>query len=83
MIHAVESMPGEGMTLRTVSLQGTQLTASERRRLAFQQQARASANPDLHKQAPRLHEAPQDDPYRYRLDYQSKGTPWLGDVFGH
>lgn len=69
--------------MRTVSFQGTQLTPGQRRQLAFQQQARASANPDLHKQAPRLHEAPQDDPYRFRLDYQPKCTPWLGDVFGY
>lgn len=76
--------------MRTVSFQGSRLTESDRRRLAQQQQARAFINPVLQQQVA-LAEANlarlqadenRDDPYRYRLDHQAKGTPWLGDVFG-
>jgi len=91
MIQSTESKPGEGMTLRTVSLQGTQLSASERRRLEFQRRFKAS-NPDLaasvdtaierHRQA--VEQGSQfDDPYRFRFESQSRFTPWLGDVFGY
>lgn len=77
--------------MRIVSFQGARLTDSDRRRLAQQQQARAFINPVLQQQVA-LAEANlarlqadenRDDPYRYRLDHQAKGTPWLGDVFGH
>lgn len=75
--------------MRTVSLQGVRLTESDRRRLALQQQARSFMNPVLQQQVAealaqvdRLQSQPHDDPYRYRLDYQAKGTPFLGDVFG-
>lgn len=75
--------------MRTVSFQGSQLSASDRRRLALQQHVRSFMTPALQQQVhqtlaavDRLRESPQDDPYRFRLDYQSKGTPWLGDVFG-
>lgn len=43
MIQAVESKPGEGMTLRKVSHQGMTLSASQRRRLALQQLVKPAA----------------------------------------
>lgn len=76
------------MTL-IASFQGTRLSASDRRRLALQRQVRSFMNPVLQQQVAetlaqveKLQNEPQDDPYRYRLVYQAKGTPWLGDVFG-
>lgn len=40
MISAVQGKPGDGMTFKTVSFQGTQLSAGQRRTLAFQQSMR-------------------------------------------
>ena len=78
--------------MRTVSHQGLQLSASQRRQLAFQQQSRAAfLNPVFQQQ---LDEAlanldrlqaqglKAENPNKYSLDYQTKGTPWCGDVFG-
>lgn len=78
--------------MRTVSFQGIQLSASERRRLQFQQQTRqafpnpalaASVDAALERQREASEQGPQDDPYKFRLEYQSRGTPWVGDVFGY
>lgn len=79
--------------MRTVSFQGIQLSAAQRRQLAFQQQARASIlNPVLEHQliealaaADRVREqgGKYENPNKFSLDYATKGTPWLGDVFGH
>lgn len=41
MIQINTSLPAQGMTLRTVSFQGTQLSESQRRNLALQQQVKA------------------------------------------
>ena len=76
--------------MRTVSFQGSRLTESDRRRLAQQQQARAFINPVLQQQVAQIEanlarlQADENrvDPYRYRLDYQAKGTPFVGDAFG-
>jgi len=75
--------------VRRVSFQGSRLTDSDRRRLAQQQQCKPFMNPVLQQQVDealaaveKLKSEPYDDPYRYRMDHQSKGTPWLGDVFG-
>lgn len=75
--------------MRTVSFQGAQLSANERRRLHQQQQVKAFINPVIQQHVSialerldTLRLDPQDDPYRYRLDYQAKGTPFLGDAFG-
>ncbi|MCY1278773.1 hypothetical protein D9M68_226380 [compost metagenome] len=78
--------------MKTVSFQGTQLSAGQRRQLAFQQQAQqAFLNSVLQQQmveAEARLRAYQDaggrgeNPNKFKLEHQSKGTPWLGDVFG-
>ncbi|MGL4317338.1 MAG: hypothetical protein ACRCTL_12090 [Pseudomonas sp.] len=78
--------------MRTVSFQGGQLTAGQRRQLAFQQQTRAAfLSPVLEQQltdalaaADRFKEqgGKYDDPNKFRHDYATKGTPWVGDCFG-
>lgn len=92
MIQATESKPGEGMTLRTVSFQGTQLTEAQRRRLAMQQQARPFLNTHLAQQVEETlaavdkmrEEGTQgENPNKFRFESESRGTPWLGDVFGY
>lgn len=74
---------------RVVSFQGTQLTPSERRLLEQQRQVRSFMNPVLQQQVEatlakvdQLRAESQDDPYRYRLEYHAKGTPFVGDAFG-
>jgi len=48
MIRPVEGLPGEGMTLRTLSFHGHDISAGQRRQLAFQNQTRAAfLNPIL------------------------------------
>lgn len=76
--------------MRTVSFQGTQLSANQRRQLAFQQQAKASfLNPELQQMlADSLAEQERRKalgikPERiWFVERNEKGTPWLGDVFG-
>jgi len=89
MIQMTESKPGEGMTLRTVSFQGTQLTSGQRRRLQEQQQARAFVNPILQQQVNETLaalEARQSEgikPERqWFLERQERGTPCVADLFG-
>lgn len=73
--------------MRTVSFQGTQLSASQRRNLAFQQQARAFLSPVLQEQvtqtlalAQRSHAVrPKSE---WTVVFSQKGTPCLADVFG-
>lgn len=76
---------------RTVSFQGTQLSASDRRRLAMQQ-LKPFLNTHLAQQVEQTLEAVEklreegkqgENPNKFRLEYESKGTPWLGDVFGY
>lgn len=77
--------------MKTFSLQGIHLSASERRRLEFQRLLKATPNPDLaasvdasiERDRQAVEQATQDDPYRYRLESQTRGTPFLGDLFGN
>lgn len=79
--------------MKTVSFQGTQLSAGQRRQIEAQQRlSGAFLNPHLRQvvdqgiaELERQKAAgvtPSDD-HKYRLDYATKGTPWLGDVFGY
>lgn len=93
MIKSVNGIPGEGMTLRTLSFSGHDISASQRRALAFQQQIRAAfLNPVLEQQltdalaaVDRFKEqgGKYEHPNKFRHDYATKGTPWVGDVFGY
>lgn len=78
--------------MRTVSFQGTQLSESQRRNLAMQQQARSFMNPHLAQQVDATILAVEkmreegtrgENPNKFRLESESRGTPYLGDVFGH
>jgi len=89
MIQMTESKPGEGMTLRTVSFQGTQLTSGQRRRLQEQQQARPFVNPVLQQQvnetlaALDARQSQGIKPERqWFLERQERGTPCVADLFG-
>jgi hypothetical protein len=78
--------------MRTVSQQGLQLSAAQRRQLAFQQQTRAAfLNPVLEQQladalaaADRFKEqgGKYENPNKYHVESTAKGTPWVGDCFG-
>ena len=77
--------------MKTVSFQGTQITAGQRRQLAFQQQARAAfLNPVLAESidqtiqllAERKEQGAKPERVWF-LDYESKGTPFVGDCFGY
>ncbi|OLU30706.1 hypothetical protein BVH03_09455 [Pseudomonas sp. PA15(2017)] len=78
--------------MRTVSFQGTQLTAGQRRQMEQRQQAKpAFLAPHLQqmlddsaREIARMKEqgTQGENPNKFKLDYQVKGTPWLGDVFG-
>lgn len=90
MIQAVQGLPGEGMTLRTVSFKGTALSASDRQTMALRERVRATLiNPTLQAQVDetlaKLDQRKEQGakPERvWSLDYTEKCTPWLGDVFG-
>lgn len=89
MIQIIESKPGEGMTLRTVSFQGTQLTSRQRRRLQQQQQARAFVNPVLQQQMndtfaelDRRKQQGIKPERQWFLDRQERGTPCVAEMFG-
>ena len=78
--------------MKTVSFQGTQLSASQRRRLAMQQQAKPFLNTHLAQQVEQTLEAVEklreegtqgENPNKFRFESESRGTPWLGDVFGY
>ena len=90
MIHIVEGKPGDGM--KTVSLQGTQLSASERRRLELQRRYKATPNPNLMQMvddgcaaADKLREEGKqgENPNKFRFESESRSSPFLGDVFGY
>ncbi|MBK57302.1 MAG: hypothetical protein CML01_00500 [Pseudomonas sp.] len=79
--------------MRTVSFQGTQLSKSQRDRLAFQQQTRAGfLNNHLQQQvdetlaalqARKEQGTPPVKPERkWFLEYQAKGTPCVAELFG-
>ncbi|ARS49001.1 hypothetical protein PSMEN_11605 [Ectopseudomonas mendocina] len=77
---------------RTVSFQGTQLSASDRRRLAMQQQLKPFLNTHLAQQVEQTLEAVEklreegtqgENPNKFRHDTTSRGTPYLGDLFGY
>lgn len=76
--------------MRTVSFQGLQLSQAQRRQLAFQQQARqAFMNSQLAQQVEQIERAVAQrreegaKPERvWTVETNSRGTPWLGDVFG-
>lgn len=85
MIQPVESLPGEGMTLRTVSHQGAHLSASQRRTLALRQQVQASfMNTHLTAMVnDALAKSETAKPERiWFVDRTEKGTPFVGDAFG-
>ncbi|TBU73713.1 hypothetical protein [Phytopseudomonas daroniae] len=77
--------------MRTVSFQGIQLTAGQRRQHAFQQQAKASflsasLQQILDDSAAELAKRKEQGAKPERIwfvDRIEKGTPWLGDVFGY
>lgn len=76
--------------MRTVSLQGTQLSASERRSIELRRQVQASfINPVLQAQVDQINTQLDQrkeqgaKPERvWFVEVSEKGTPWLGDVFG-
>lgn len=78
--------------MKTVSLQGTQLSASERRRLDLQRRYKATPNPNLLQMvddacaaADKLREegTQGENLNKFRFESESRGTPYLGDVFGY
>lgn len=93
MIQAAQGLPGEGMTLRTVSFKGAQLSAGQRRQLAFQQQIKSSfLNPILVEQMEQTLAAVDrmreqgikgENPNKFKHESTTKGTPWVGDAFGY
>jgi len=76
---------------RTVSFQGTQLSAGQRRQIAFQQQAKASflgahlqqMLDDSFAELERRKEQGAKPERVWFVERNEKGTPWLGDVFGY
>lgn len=75
--------------MKTVSFQGTQLTAGQRRTMQMQQQARAFVNPILQQQVTETLAAvdarqPQGiKPERHWfLERQERGTPCVAELFG-
>ena len=78
--------------MKTVSLQATQLSASERRRLDLQRRYKATPNPNLMQMvddacaaADKLREEGKqgENPNKFRHDTISRGTPYVGDLFGY
>lgn len=75
--------------MRTVSFQGTQLTAGQRRTMQMQQQVRAFMNPILQQQvnetlaAVEARQSQGIKPERqWFLERQERGTPCVADLFG-
>lgn len=85
MIQMATCKPGEGMTLRSVSHQGVQLSESQRRTLVLRQQVQATFMND-HLTAmvtEALVKSETAKPERiWFVDRTEKGTPFLGDAFG-
>lgn len=79
--------------MKTVSFQGAQLSAGQRRQLAFQQQTKtAFLNPFLADQIEQTIAAVDrmkeqgikgENPNKFTLESTTKGTPWVGDAFGY
>lgn len=78
--------------MKTVSFQGTALTESQRRQLAQRQAMRPFMNSHLSQMVDdtlaavdKMREEGKqgENPNKFRFEYESKGTPWLGDVFGY
>jgi len=78
--------------LKTVSLQGTQLSASERRRLDLQRRYKATPNPNLMQMvdeacaaADKLREEGKqgENPNKFRFESESRSAPFVGDFFGY
>lgn len=77
--------------MRTVSFQGVQLTAGQQRRQAFQKQVKtaflsAPLQNMLDESFAELDRRKEQGVKPERIwfvDRIEKGTPWLGDVFGH
>ncbi|MDG9926358.1 MULTISPECIES: hypothetical protein [unclassified Pseudomonas] len=77
--------------MKTVSFQGTQLSASERRRIEQQRQVRSFLNPHLTQQVDealaavdKLREEGNygENPNKFRLFSETKSAPYVGDLFG-
>jgi hypothetical protein len=75
--------------MRTVSFQGTQLTAGQRRTIQQQQAARAFVNPILQQQVndtlaaiDRRKELGTKPERQCFLDRQERGTPCVAELFG-
>jgi len=91
MISAVSDLPGQGMTFRTVSFQGTQLSDPQRRNLALRQQVQASfLNQHLTAMVDETfakleqRKAQGIKPERVWFPHSTeKGTPFVGDSFGY
>lgn len=76
--------------MKTVSFQGTQLSANQRARLAFQQQTRArflndhlasQVNETLAAVEKRKEEGAKPE-RQWTVEYQSKGTQCFAELFG-
>lgn len=81
---------------RTVSFQGTALSAAQRRSLQLRQQVQASmkAAPSILQELDEIDRTIDWEARRYwnlvadfkrygQLEYRQNGTPWVGDAFGH
>lgn len=90
MIQMTESKPGEGMTLRTVSFQGGQLSRSQRERLEQYRRTQATVNTSVLQQQvaetfaaldQRKHQGTKPE-RQWFLEFEAKGTPCVAELFG-
>lgn len=91
MITVTEGKNGEGMTLRTVSLQGVQLSATQRLRADQQARLKASMSGGLAQLVESVDKAmaqhkvsgvPAKPFKQWQTIQNERGTLFLGDVFG-
>ncbi|WP_245890977.1 hypothetical protein [Stutzerimonas kunmingensis] len=90
MIQMVDSKPGEGMTLRTVSFQGGQLSRCQRERLEQYRRTQATVDTSvLQQQVAETFAALEQrkdqgtKPERHWfLEFEAKGTPCVAELFG-
>lgn len=90
MIQMVESKQGEGMTLRTVSFQGGQLTRSQRERLDQSRRVQASLNTTVLQQQvvetfaalEQRKEQGAKPERQWFVIVDERGTPCVADAFG-
>lgn len=72
--------------MKTVSFQGVQLSANQRRALAFKQQVRQFMSPVLQEQVQAVLDRPPVPAVRPRSEWTvvviERGTPCFADVFG-